>query len=317
MEKIKKILLTGGAGFIGSHLLELLISKKYEITVLEKDSSNAWRINYLMDKVKYYAVNKAKLEDIFKTNKFDCIIHLATFYKKQHGSIVDVKKMIETNILLPTLLLELAVKYQVQYFINTGTFFEYKLKKEELLTENSVLEPYDLYALTKISFDNILKYYTTHYKIKGITLKLFAPYGEKDNKKLIVYLIENLLKNKSVNLTHGIQKWNFTYVKDIVDAYLKTLKYINKMKKNYDFFNIGSNKVISIRNVVKILEEISNKKISVKWGTIKYSKREILYVNCSNNKAKNILGWVPQYNFKKGLEKMYLYYLNKYESGNL
>ena len=315
--EIKKILLTGGAGFIGSHLLELLLQEKYEITVLERSSVNTWRINHLRDSVKYYSVDKMNLEDVFKTNTFDCILHLATFYKKHHENIEDIRNMVATNILFPTELLELSSKYNTRYFINTGTFFEYKLDKNKLITEDSTLKPYDLYAATKVSFENILKYYTNHYPIKGVTLKLFAPYGEKDNEKLIIYLIKNLLENKSTKLTYGEQKLNFTYIKDITQAYLKTLEYICTMKKKYDFFNIGQSRTVSVKDAVAILEKISNKKLSTKWGSLPYAKNEIFYANCDSKKAKNVLGWKPRYYFKKGLEKTYLYYLNEYEHGNL
>ena len=315
--EIKKILLTGGAGFIGSHLLELLLRQGYKIAVLDKSSAGTQRINHLMDKIKYYDIDRISLEDIFKNENFDCILHLATFYKKQHRGIDDVKRMIETNILFPTILLELSVKHSIKYFINTGTFFEYKFEGKKGLTEDCILGTYDLYSSTKISFENILKYYTKHHNIKGITLKLFAPYGEKDNKKLMVYLIRNLLKDKLVNLTNGEQRWNFTYVKDIASAYLKTLKYIITMKNNYDFFNIGTTKTIRIKDAVNVLEKVSSKKLSVKWGAIPYSENEIFYVNCDNKKAKNVLGWAPQYDFEEGLQRTYLYYFKKYKHGSL
>ena len=311
MKSVKKILLTGAMGFIGSHLLETLLEGKYNLVVLKKKNSPMWRVEHLTSKVKFFDVNEEyNLEKVFEENEIDCIIHLATFYKKIHNGKDDVKRMVESNILFPSLLLELAVKFDVKYFVNTGTFFEYKLGGEEKITEDSSLEPYNLYAATKISFENILKYYSRNHNIKGITLKLFAPYGEKDNEKLVVYLIKNLLSESKVELTPSEQKWNFTYVADIAGAYLKTLDYIQNMERGYETFNIGSGEVHSIKELVGVLEKISEQSLLVDWGAKPYLPNEIMFVNCDNSKAEKLLKWKSQTGLEEGLKNVYSYYQN-------
>lgn len=310
-KNIKKVLITGGSGFIGSHLVELLVNNGYEVSVLEQSSADNWRIRRLLNQIQYFTVDETNLDEVFKQNKFDAVLHLATFYKKKEESQEDARVMQETNVIFPSMILDLCVKHHVKHFINTGTFFEYQLTSSQPITENSAIEPYNLYAATKISFENNLKYYTSSHALRAVTLRLFAPYGEKDNEKLIVYLIKNLMHGNKIEMTSGEQKWAFTYVKDIASAYLKALEYIVKMEKDYDVFNISADEAVSIRQVVSALEKESGKELDAAWGELDYPKNEIFYAVGDNSKAKSVLGWESEYNIEKGLSETYKYYLNK------
>ena len=302
---IKNILLTGATGFIGSHLLEKLLKESYNVIVLKRSFSDTWRIKHLLIKVKKYDIDKISLETVFKENKIDCVIYLATYYRKKHSK-EDVVNMIDTNIKFPSELLEQMRLSSVKYFINTGTFFEYAQKSEPINETQSRL-PYDLYAATKIAFSEILKYYSDQQSITSIDLKLFAPYGPKDNEKLIVFVVKNYLGKKKFSISPGEQKWNWTFVKDIADAYIKALKYIEKMDNSYEVFNIGSDKIYSIKEIIEVIEKINGGECLVSYDK-PYSKNEIFYVCCDNTKAKNLLGWIPKYNLQDGLKQTYNYY---------
>lgn len=307
-KNIKKVLVTGGAGFIGSHLVKLLVENNYEVSILEKSSTDPWRIRDIMRDIQYLTTDN-NLDDVFSANRFDCVIHLATFYRKSNPTPNEVKEMQEINVIFPTELLDLCLRHNVKYFLNTGTFFEYKFGGVESLSEISQIEPYNLYAATKISFENNLKYYTTNNCFKAISLKLFAPYGEKDNPKLVDYLIKNVLSGEKVYMTKGEQKWSFTYVEDIAMAYLKALEYIVKMECKHDVFNIGADDTASINDVASAIEKASNRELIAEWGAKEYAEDEIMNAKCCNAKAKRILGWNPEYDIEKGIEKTYNYYL--------
>jgi len=259
----------------------------------------------LLIKAKKYDIDKTSLETVFKENKIDCVIYLATYYRKKHSK-EDVVNMIDTNIKFPSELLEQMRLSSVKYFINTGTFFEYAQKSEPINETQSRL-PYDLYAATKIAFSEILKYYSDQQSITSIDLKLFAPYGPKDNEKLIVFVVKNYLGKKKFSISPGEQKWNWTFVKDIADAYIKALKYIEKMDNSYEVFNIGSDKIYSIKEIIEVIEKINGGECLVSYDK-PYSKNEIFYVCCDNTKAKNLLGWIPKYNLQDGLKQTYNYY---------
>jgi len=312
MGRLKTILLTGATGFLGSYLLERLLKENYNVIILKRSFSNIWRIKHLLDSTKYYDIDKIPLEKIFEENKVDIVIHLATYYKKSHN-YKDIGMMIDSNLKFPTKILDLMRLYGTKYFINTGTFFEYELV-DRYISENTSKSPYNLYASTKLAFGEILKYYSQNYNIKIIDLKLFAPYGPKDNEnKLIPFLIKNFLKNKIIELSPSEQKWNWTYYKDVVEAYIRAIHYISNMNNNLESFNIGNDKTYTIKAIIEVLEDLTNKRNLVKY-TKSYPKKEIFYVCCDNTKAKNYLGWIPKYDLYEGLKETYEYYKNKLRS---
>jgi len=115
---MKTILITGATGFLGSHLVEKLLSDGFNIIVLKRSFSNVWRIKHLLDKLISYDIDKISLERIFEENKIDVIIHTATLYGRKKEKIYEI---IESNFILPLKLLELAVINNTKSFINTDT----------------------------------------------------------------------------------------------------------------------------------------------------------------------------------------------------
>lgn len=305
------ILITGGAGFIGSHLVRALLKNQYEVIIFKKKATNTWRVNDIEDRISIYNLEEiTSLDFILKKHKIDTIIHLAGKYIKLHKSEKDILEMNKSNIDFPATLLEAATKNNVSIFINTGTFFEYKLKG--VLSERSVVEPYDYYAATKLAFEQILKFYSQTQKIKAVTLKLFSPYGEKDNKKIIPLILRSMILNKSISVTKGDQQLSFTYIGDVIDAYLKTIKFINSKKFcKYEVFNIGSNQSWSIKQLVKKIEDNFHKKIKVKFGVINNNKDEDINIRCDSTKANKLLKWYPKISLENGLRQTYNYLLSK------
>lgn len=305
------ILVTGATGFIGSFLTERLVKEKHKVIILKRSTSNIWRIKEIFDKLVSYDVDRVSIESIFKREKIDMVLHLATNYKKFHSS-KDVEIIIDSNIKFPSLILEYAKENDVKYFINTGTFFEYEFVNKEPIREESPKKAYNFYACSKLAFEETLKFYTQNYNIRGITLKLFAPYGYKDNEyKLIPSLIKKALNNETIFLTKGEQMLDFTYVKDIVEAYLRSMNYIQIMSTKYDVFNIGTGKAYSVKELVSLTSEIIGKKLKVEWGAIPYSKNEIFYACADITKASIKLHWSPKYSLVEGLKETINWYREK------
>lgn len=303
------ILVTGGTGFIGSHLLRKLIQTNHKIFVLKKTGSDIWRIKDIQKKLALINFEGIQdLERVFSKNQFEVIIHLAGVYVKNHKSSQDIIKMIDSNITFPSILLDLAAKHKVKSFVNTGTCFEYKISRLKL-TEESLRSPYNFYAATKIAFEEILKYYTDDRKIRGISLKLFYAYGEKDTHKIIPLMINSLIKNIPLQCSLGGQKLNFTYVGDIVDAFIKAIEFTTKIvSKDYQSFNISSDKTYSLKQLRKLLEEISGRKNTISFS-LPYPKNEVMYMSCDISKAKRLLKWQPKTDIVDGLRKTYNFYL--------
>jgi len=303
---IKTVLITGGGGFIGSHIIDLLLAKDYQIIILERSPSGLQRIQHHLSKIKAYYSESSKVDDIFCENKIDCVIHLAARYIKNHSSIQDVEEILDTNVKFSSTLVEACRLHNVKHFINTGTFFEYQASNKPI-KEGGEKKACNLYAASKTAFGDILKYYAENYDIKAANLYLFSPFGDRDNEKLMAFLVKGLASQEKIDFSGGEQSWNFTYVKDIALAYLSVLENFDKIN-GFVEFNVGYSEAISIRNIVKKLEEISGKKLNISWGAKPYVENEIFYANCDNSKIKEILGWQPKYDIDYGLRETYKYY---------
>lgn len=299
---MQHVLLTGATGFLGSHLLEALLKQGYTVTILKRSTSDTWRIKHLMDQVMAFDVDQVAIEDAFKNEKIDIVVHLATLYRKfDNGS--EVGSMVEANISFPIELLECARSYNVKNFINTGTFFECDCA-ELPLRHDSPIKPLNFYARTKVAFDSFLRQYQNDLKI--ITLRLFSPYGEMDNEKLIPILIRNIFSGKLTKLSDGLQKLDFIYVKDIVSAYLKSIESFEKKSSGHTTYNVGTGNPISVREVVSLLEQIVGQPIKKEWGEESSYDMPIVYADISETKSE--LNWKPEFSIYQGLLNTFKYY---------
>jgi len=306
-----KILITGGTGFIGSHLIPRLLKSDHKIILLKRSSSDTWRIKDFINKIIIYNIDKLRrFDEIFTENRIGLIIHLSGMYVKYHENNKQIKQMNKVNIIIPSVLLDTAARFGVKGFINTGTFFEYKQTNKKM-TENSPIKPFNYYTATKLAFEQILKYYASQNKIRAVSLKLFSPYGEKDNKKIIPFIVESFVNEKTLSLSKGEQKLSFTYVKDIVSGYIKTIKFITSSQyKQYENFNIGANKAYTIKQIIGFIRKITGKKNHIKLGTLPYHEKEMMFGICDNGKAEKLLKWSPKTDIITGLTRTYQYYLN-------
>lgn len=302
------ILVTGATGFIGSHLVRKLLQLKHRVFISARPNSDLSRLDDLIPKIDLVEIDNSLsgIHDTFKENVIDGVIHLATYYRKE-DSKEEVENMLRTNVDFPSKLLTFAKQYGSTFFINTGTCFEYSPSLVSI-DESSLIKPFNYYASTKLKFENVLIESLKDSPLKALTLKLFFPYGEQDNNKLVKLLIENLIQKKEFHVTQGGQVLSYTYVDDIVSAYVLALDHISQMKTKYEVFNIGGAS-IKVNDIFDILEDISNTKGYIIRDK-EYAKNEIMSMFTESKKAKHELEWTQKYNLSEGLLKTYNYYLN-------
>jgi nucleoside-diphosphate-sugar epimerase len=301
---LKRVLVTGASGFIGSHLTKKLVETGLEIGITKREDSDLHRISDLLSRLHTYEVNLQDSNDVLKVvHDFlpDAIFHLATHYVVDHGPN-DIKPMIETNILGAVNLLEAAKHSEVKLFVNTSSCFVYKESKDEL-KEDSDLSPLNLYALTKMGAEQACTLYANKYDLRAVTFRLFPPYGPADNeRRLIPYVVSSFLKGARPRLTTGMQQWDFTYVGDIVDAYLRTLGDW-QLPERHEIFNIGSGEAVSVREVVTMIGESIDRKIEPEWGAIPHRRNEVWHICADINKADKLLHWKPRVALREGLNR--------------
>lgn len=312
MGNLERVLITGATGFIGSHLTRKLIEKGFEVGIIKRKNSNAWRICDLVNKISTYNADLRYIHEVSEAIshfKPDVIFHLATYYAVEHKP-EEVSLMVDTNVLGTINLLEASKKFNVKLFANTSSCFVYQESKNKL-RENSGLSPLNLYALTKIQAEQACSFYTEKYELKAITFRLFPPYGPADHKRrLIPYAIKNFFEEKKLKLTTGEQRWDFVYVDDIIEAYFKLIN-IPNLPIKHEIFNIGTENAISVREVISRLKEIIGSGIKPEWGVISHRTNEVWFICADISKAKDFLKWQPKIQIlREGLELTVKWYKN-------
>jgi CDP-paratose synthetase len=284
---MKNILLTGATGFLGSYILRELINRNYNVVILKRSISDDWRIKDLMNKIISYDIDKIDIENPFKQQNIDIIIHTATNYGRNVSSIYGV---VETNLMFPLKLLEIAVSYNTKVFINTDTL----LKKD-----------INHYSLSKKQLLEWFKYFSNNIKI--INLKLEHIYGPKDDdSKFVSKIINQLLANVSnINLTKGEQKRDFIYIDDVVNVYTLVLENIYKFD-SYTELDVGTGNQIELKYFIKKIYDTINNKIAIdtklNFGAISYRIGEPMVID-EDIKPLYKLGWKPTYSIDSGISR--------------
>ena len=264
----KTILLTGASGYLGGYLAKYFSTQGYSIIGISRD-------------------NKIPLRQIFEENKIDIVIHTATLYGRQGEAATE---LLRTNVLFPLEILELASEFSVEMFINTDT----------------ILAKYiSVYALTKNQFTDWLSMYSD--KIKCVNLGLDHFFGPNDKPiKFVAYLIEQLKNNvPEIKLTEGLQKRDFIYIDDVVEAYACIVENIHKLETAaVHTFEVGTDVKTSIKELALLLKSLTqNTQTTLNFGAIPYRKHEIFDYEVDTQGLK-MLGWTSKVTLRQGLEEV-------------
>lgn len=304
MDKFNRVLVTGAAGFIGSHLVQKLLDENFEVGIIKRSTSDIWRIKNLLRNIKVYDADIRNFKEVDKVIldfKPDVVVHLAYYYAVGPDS-EEIIKLSNTNVLGTINLLESSKRNHIKRFINTSTCFVYENCGDNRLNETNNLKPINHYTLTKIQAEQACTYYAENSDLKIITLRIFPPYGPADNeRRLIPFLIGSFLNNEKPKLTAGEQKWSFIYVSDIVDAYVKSILILDLPLK-HEIFNVGNEQTISIRDIAIKIKTMLGSDVEAGLGELPYRGDELKFICADNNKAKTILKWEPKVGIDEGLK---------------
>ena len=309
---MKKIIVTGGLGFIGSNLIELLLKKNFYVINIDKGtySSNLYNTNEFKNSKRYKLIkldigNKRIRRIFLKYNPLG-IFNLAAETHVDR-SIDNPESFIHSNIVGVYNLLE-CFKYfsknNKSKFIHISTDEVYGDVIKGRTSEKYPYQPSSPYAASKASSDHLVNSYIKTYKLRAIVTNCSNNYGPKQHpEKLIPKLIYNIMNNKPLPIYgKGTNSREWIYVKDHCDALIRVFQ----KGKVGEFYNIGSNKNLNNLLVTKELLKSSKKFIKVgKKVRIKFVKdrpgHDIRYA-LNSNKIKSMLGWYPKTSFKKGIK---------------
>ena len=291
---IKKILITGGTGFIGYHLAKRCLSLNWSVTSLSNNKPPKKR---KLSNVRYIICDITKKKSLFDKvqKKFDYVVNLAG-----HVDHSNKKKTLNSHFNGCKNLSYLFINSNIKKFIQIGSCIEYGKKKSPQVEKIINKKTYSTYGKAKLLSTNYLLNLSKKYNFPVNILRFYLVYGPRqDENRLIPITINNAFKNKDFECSQGTQLRDFLYIDDAVSAIIKTLK---KKGISGEIINVGSGKPLQVKKVIlKICRLISLGKPI--FGKIKFRKDEIKYLYPSIKKANLLLNWTPKVKFNLGLKK--------------
>ena len=306
MIKNKKILVTGGAGFIGSHLTERLIKEGAKVSVTVKYNSiiDCPRLVKVWDKINIIESDLRNSDSVLEMNKlqFDYVFHLAA-YNHVGDSFKHVLENVNSNLISTINLLNNGPK--IKKFIHMGSSEIYGLQTKLPFDTKEKPNPMSPYAMTKYASELFSILNAKSKKLDLLCVRPFNTFGPFQSEKAIIpEMIIKCLQNKEIKTTGGKQTREFNYIDNVVDGILFLNK---KIKHHVQPINVGNNKPVSIKNLVKKIHAFTNSSSKLKIGSLKYRPNEIWKMQ-ANNKFILSKGWKPKIDFDDGLKRTITWY---------
>ena len=309
---MKKILVTGGAGFIGSHLVEKLVKLGYKVkTIVPYNINNSWGWidSFPNDIKKNLEVVSGDICDqnfvLEEAKKVEIIFHLAALISIPY-SYKSPQSYVSTNVNGTLNMLEAARENNVELFVQTSTSEVYGSSQFIPITENHPLHAQSPYAASKIASDQLAISYYNSFELPTLILRPFNTFGPRQSLGSNTIITQMVSNDKKIKLRSLAPRRDFTFVSDTVDGFISA---IGNKKCLGQTINLGTGKDFSIGETLKNIEMIMKKKANVQIdkNRLRPKKSEVNRLLSSNSKAKKYLNWSPKFKgskgFKEGLQK--------------
>lgn len=324
----KKILVTGGAGYIGSHCVLTLLKRGYKVVVFDNLSTGHIET---IEKLKKYGdlsfcqtdlCNEFLLNSCFKEIcNIDAVVHFAAFSQVAE-SVKDPKKYYINNVCGSLNLFKEMLNHNIKKIVFSSTAAIYGNPVYTPITESHPKEPVNTYGTTKLFIEKILKDYDKAYGLKSVKLRYFNVAGA--NSEGIIgewhepetHLIPNILKSAidkgkefklygdDYDTKDGTCVRDYVNVEDLADAHILALEYLLKGNDSIEL-NLGTNEGNTVKEVFSTCEEVTGKKIPVKICPRREGDPAILVAD--NSRAKEVLNWQPKRNLKQSIQTAYIW----------
>ncbi len=317
---MKNILVTGGAGFIGSHLVDKLLSENsWKVTVVDdfndfyapeiKRSNIAEQLkNESYNLVEANICDEIKLHEVFEQTQFDVIVHLAA-RAGVRPSLSQPKLYNETNITGTLNLLELAKEFGVKQFVFGSSSSVYGINsKVPFSEEDRIFQPISPYAATKAAGELICHTYSHLYDIRTICLRFFTVYGARQRPDLAIHKFSKLISDEKPIpvFGDGTTRRDYTFIDDIIQGVRASIDYD---KAKHEVFNLGESQTIELAKLIELLEENLGKKAIIDRKPMQPGDVPITFADIS--KAKKFLGYNPNTKIEQGIPKFVEWFLGQ------
>lgn len=296
----EKILVTGGTGFIGGHLVRELVKQGSEIAVISRQDIEHTPIRDL--KIEFYKhdlTDRSETERTINRFKPTIITHLAAHINLDRDyNLIDA--IIEDNFLSTLNIYRSCMGLEnLKCIISSGTVEEYGQNQAPFIETQREL-PVSPYSFSKTCITHLSSYFSRIHSLPIVTVRPFLTYGENQTNQLVPFVIRKCLNNETINTTKGEQTRDFIYVKDVVDALITIMK--NPEKVVGEILNICTGKETSIKDVVLLIKKYTDSESKINFGALEYRKGENMHFFGSNQKISALLGWKPKYSLEQGIK---------------
>lgn len=312
------ILLTGAAGFIGSHVADRLLSlgekivgidaffPNYERELKEKNLENA----LTNENFQFYEIDFTNFESVmklFSEHEFTKIIHLGALpgVRSEH----ELRTYTEINITGTLNLLEAAKKHRVKTFIFASSSSVYGNNNEVPFRENMLPDPISPYAATKAACESLCHYYSSQHGINITCLRFFTVYGPRQRPDMAIHKFTRLITEGEPITIYGdgTSKRDYTYISDIVDGIISAL---NRNLK-FEVINLGNSNTVELNYLIELIEKETGKKAERIYKPPHPRDVKITYADIS--KAKELLNYEPRVSIEEGISNFVSWYREVFE----
>lgn len=319
------VLVTGGAGYIGSHVVRLLLKKGYEVIILDNLSRGhkaSLPQNVIFEEIDL--LDKEKVSLVIQKHNIESVIHFAAF--AYVGESVEDPEMYYRNNVSGSFNLINALKEKgVKHFVFSSTCSLYGNPLRIPISEEETTKPINPYAKTKLMIEQILADYESAYGMKYVALRYFNAAGASVSGEIgeshfpephliPLVLFTALGKRESISVygddyptPDGTCVRDYIHVEDLADAHVKALEYLNKGNSS-QIINLGTGDGNSVKEVISVAEEVTGRKIKSVFSPRRAGDPAVLVAD--NKKAKEVLGWSPKFNLNDIVQTAWRWHQN-------
>ena len=305
---MKKILLTGAAGFIGSRVSEMLLKKGYQVVGVDNLNDyydiklKSWRLDHLKqdNRFLFYKIDIEKYEElksIFQLNQFDAVINLAARAGVRY-SLENPFIYLSTNAGGHLNLLELCREYRIPKFILASTSSLYAGQEVPFREDLAVNTPISPYAASKKAAEAMAYTYHYLYGLDVTILRYFTVYGPAGRPDMATFrFIKWIMDGIPLEIYgDGSQARDFTYIDDIAEGTIRALKSVG-----YEIINLGGNHPYKLSEAISLIEKYTKRKAELKY--MKFDKADMKTTCADIDKAQKLLNWQPQVSLEEGIKR--------------
>lgn len=326
MQNVQRVLITGGAGFIGSSLAEVLLRRKIEVIIVDnmndfydpgiKEQNLAEILQTALDVGGELSICKGDIcDNSFLTTVFlkyhpDMVVHLAA-YAGVRPSIQNPMLYSRVNIEGTASLLEVMRKFEIRYFVFASSSSVYGNKNSIPFRESdSVNCPVSPYAATKRAGELLAYTYHSLYGINIACLRFFTVYGPRQRSDLAIHKFMRCILNSQPIPFYGDGQTgrDYTYIDDIIDGVTKAMEWVDSSESRYEIFNLGESRVVTLKQMVEEIERCTGIRASL--NRLPKQPGDMEQTCADISKAERLLGYHPCQSFEDGIEKFVEWYHN-------